>query len=99
MMASNGKNIAIIDINIEEPVSTVDITGFAMPAVVAVDAKRVVLVDPFMAVAVPPPAIIAKAQVIVGLKSLTVATITAVPATAAKGTAIVSNKLSNQGIK
>lgn len=99
MMATIGKKIENTDIAIEEPVSIVEITGFAIPPVVAVDAKRDVLVDPFIAAAVPPPAIIANAQVITGLKSLTVATITAVPATAAKGIAIVSSRLSNQGIK
>ena len=91
--------IAKTDITIDVPVSTVEITGFAIPAVDAVDANRVVLVEPFIAAAVPPPAIIANAHVIVGSKSLTVATITAVPAIAAKGTATVSNKLSKKGMK
>lgn len=99
MMAKIGKNIEKMDIAMDEPVSIVDITGFAIPPVVAVEAKRDVLVEPLIAVAVPPPAIIANAHVINGLKSLTVATITAVPATAANGIAMVSNKLSNQGIK
>lgn len=99
IIASTGIKIEKTDITIDVPVSTVEITGFAIPAVVADDAKRVVLVEPFIAAAVPPPAIIANAQVIAGSKSLTVATITAVPAIAAKGTAIVSNKLSKNGIK
>ena len=52
-----------------------------------------------MAVAVPPPAIMAKDQVTTGSKLATVDTITAVPAMAAKGTAKLSSKLSTQGIK
>jgi hypothetical protein len=99
IIATTGIKIENTDIAIDEPVSIVEITGFAIPPVVAVDANREVLVEPFIAVAVPPPAIIANAQVITGLKSLTVATITAVPAIAANGIAMVSNKLSNQGIK
>ena len=84
---------------IEVPVSITEITGFAMPAVVAVDANRVVLDEPLIAIEVPPPAMIAKAQVIVGSRPLTVATIIRVPAIAAAGTAIVSKTLSTQGIK
>lgn len=86
------------DITIEVPVSTVDIIGFATPALVVVDPCRVEAAVPLIADAVPPPAIIAKAQVITGDKSATVDTITAVPATPASGIAIVPNKLSNQGI-
>ena len=81
------------------PVSTVANTGFAKPPVVVVDANLPVAPAPFIAVAVPPPAIIAKDHVITGSKFATVDTITAVPAIAAKGTARVSNKLSNQGMK
>jgi hypothetical protein len=92
-IAITGKNIEKDDISIDVPVSTVEIIGFAIPPVVAVDA-----VVPLITDAVPPPAIIAKAHVIIGDKSATVDTITAVPAIAAKGIAIVSNKLSNQGI-
>ena len=54
IIATTEINIEKIAIIIEVPVSTVEITGFAIPAVVAVDAKRVVLVDPFIAAAVPP---------------------------------------------
>ena len=86
------------DISVEVPVSTVAITGFATPAVVVVDVSRNAEVFPFIAAAVPPPAIIAKVQLIAGLISPNVAIITAVPATAANGIAIVSNKLSNQGM-
>jgi len=39
------------------PVSTVETIGFAIPPVVAVEANRPVALAPFMAVAVPPPAI------------------------------------------
>ena len=89
-----GKKIDTIEVTTAVPVSTVEITGFPIPAVVAVDANRVASEAPEIAAAVPPPAIIAKAHVISGLKLATVETITAVPAIAAKGTAIVSNKLS-----
>jgi len=99
IIATIGKKIENTDIAIDEPVSIVEIIGLAIPPVVAVEASLDVLVDPFIAVAVPPPAIIASAQVITGLKSLTVATITAVPATAANGIAMESSILSNQGIK
>lgn len=81
------------------PVSTADIMGFANPPVVAVDANLLVAEAPLMAVAVPPPAMMAKVQVIKGSKSATVETITAVPAIPAKGMAKLSKRLSTQGIK
>lgn len=87
------------DMIIDVPVSTDATIGFAKPPVVAVDVNRVALAVPEMAAAVPPPAIIANAQVITGLKSDTVDSMTAVPANAAKGTDILSNKLSKYGIK
>ena len=87
-----------IDITIDVPVSTVETIGFAIPPVVAVDVKRAALDVPAITAAVPPPAIIAKAHVISGLKSATVETMTAVPAIAANGTAIVSSKLSTNGM-
>lgn len=92
-------NIEIIDMRIAVPVSTAEITGFAIPAVVADDTNLVELVDPLIAREVPPPAIIAKAQVMEGSRSLTTATIMAVPAMAAKGTAMVSKALSTHGIR
>ena len=92
--ANTGRKIEIIDISVDVPVSIVDTKGFAIPPVVVVDANLVVLVVPEIAAAVPPPAIIANAQVITGLKSETVDNITAVPAKAANGTAMLSNKLS-----
>lgn len=93
-----GRKIVTIDVVKAVTVSTVEITGFAIPTVVAVDANRVAPEAPEIAAAVPPPAIIASAQVISGPKFATVDTITAVPAIAAKGSAIVSNKLSINGI-
>lgn len=97
--ASTGRNIERIDITSEVPVSTTEITGFAIPAVETVDVSRVAPEAPEMAAAVPPPAIIAKAHVISGLRSATVETMTAVPAIAAKGIAIESNRLSINGMK
>ena len=93
-----GKKIEKADITIEDPVSMVETNGFPNPPVVVVDANLVALEVPAIAAAVPPPAIIANAQVTTGLNSATVETITAVPATAAKGTAIESSKLSIYGI-
>lgn len=81
------------------PVSTVDTNGLASPPVVAVEVNLPAALAPLMAVAVPPPAIIAKDQVTTGSKSATVDTITAVPAIPAKGKAKLSKTLSTHGIK
>lgn len=97
--AKTGKNIETIAITIDEIDSTIPMTGLAKPAVEAVDVNLAPPTVPLIAAAVPPPAIIASAQVITGLKSETVETMTAVPAIVAKGTAMVSNKLSINGIK
>lgn len=80
------------------PVSRVETIGLPNPPVVLVDVNLVAADEPAIAVAVPPPAMIAKDQVITGLKSATVDTITAVPATAANGIATESSKLSKNGI-
>ena len=88
------KNTEIMDMAIDVMVSTVDTTGFAIPPVVVVDAKRVIPEELATAAAVPPPAIMAKAQVTTGLKSATVDTITVVPAIPAKGMAMESSTLS-----
>lgn len=97
--ANTGKKMETTDITVAVPVSTVDTMGFATPPVVAVDANLAVLDEPEMAAAVPPPAIMAKAQVTTGLKSDTVESMTAVPASAAKGTAMLSSRLSIYGMK
>ncbi len=81
------------------PVSTVDTTGLPNPPVVAVEAILPAAPAPLIAVAVPPPAIMANDQVTTGSKFATVETITAVPAIAANGTAKLSNKLSTHGMK
>jgi len=99
MIAKTGKIIDTNDIKMEVPVSTVDITGFPIPPVVTVDVSLAALEVPAIAAAVPPPAMMANAQVISGLKSATVDNIIMVPAKAANGTAILSNKLSTYGIK
>ena len=98
MIANIGKNIEIMDITMDVPVSIVDTIGFPKPAVETVEPNLVALAELFTAAAVPPPAIIAKAQVITGLKSATVDTITAVPAMVASGIAMVSKKLSTTGM-
>ena len=81
------------------PVSTVETTGLATPPVVAVDVNLPAALAPFIAEAVPPPAIMASDQVTTGSKSAIVDTITAVPAIAAKGREMLSNALSTHGIK
>ncbi len=57
--ANIGTKIETTDITKEVPVSKVETTGFATPAVVAVEANLVVPAVPAMAAAVPPPAIMA----------------------------------------
>lgn len=81
------------------PVSIVETSGLASPPVVAVEVNLPAALAPFMAVAVPPPAMIAKDQVTTGSKSVMVDTITAVPAIPAKGKAKLSKTLSIQGMK
>lgn len=98
MIANMGIKIEIMDITIEVPVSMVETTGFPIPAVDTVEPNRVTLAELFTAAAVPPPAIMASAQVITGLKSATVDTITAVPAIVASGIDKVSKALSIKGI-
>lgn len=97
--AMGGAKIEAVDTVTAVPVSIVEIIGFPKPAVVDEDAKRPVALAPFIAVAVPPPAIMAKDQVTTGSKSTTVETITAVPAIPARGIAKVSKRLSTQGMK
>lgn len=86
------------DITVAVPVSIVEITELPIPPVVADDVIRVAAVAELMAAAVPPPAIMAKPHVNSGLKSTNVEAITAVPAMEANGIAIVSNKLSTNGM-
>ena len=97
--AKTGAKIDAVVTTIAVPVSTKDNIGLAKPPVVAVEANRPVALAPLMAVAVPPPAIIASDQVTTGSSPATVETITAVPANAANGTAKLSIRLSIQGIK
>lgn len=97
--AKIGAKIDAIETTTAVPVSTVEISGFARPPVVPVEANLPVADAPLIAVAVPPPAIIANDHVTKGSKLAAVATITAVPAIAAKGIAILSKRLSTQGIK
>lgn len=80
------------------PVSAVETTGFPNPTVLTDDAKRVVVVIPCITDAEPLPAIIARIVVIVGEISTSVEAIITKPAIAARGVAIVSNKLSIKGI-
>lgn len=97
--ASIGAKIEAILTTVAVPVSTTANTGLANPPVVVEDTILPVAPAPRIAVAVPPPAIIAKDHVTTGSKLATVETITAVPAIAANGTAKLSNKLSTHGIK
>src|SRR5690606_13902460 len=99
MAAKGGIRMEAVDTTTAVPVSTVDTRGFAIPPVVAVEANLPVAFAPLMAVAVPPPAMMARDQVTTGSRLATVDTITAVPAMAAKGIAKLSRTLSTQGMK
>ena len=99
MAAMGGTKIDAVLTATAAPVSTVDTNGLASPPVVAVEVNLPAALAPFMAVAVPPPAMMAKDQVTTGSKSVMVETITAVPAIPAKGKAKVSKALSTQGMK
>src|SRR5690606_9911245 len=98
MAAIGGTRMEAVDTTTAAPVSTVDTTGFAKPPVLAVEASRPVALAPLMAVAVPPPAMMARVQVTTGSRSAAVETTTAVPARAAKGMARASRALSTQGM-
>ena len=97
--AIGGTRIEAVETATAVPVSIVDITGLAIPPVVVLEVTLPTAFAPFMAVAVPPPAIMAKDHVMTGSKFATVEAITAVPAIAARGTARLSNALSTQGMK
>ena len=99
MTETNGSTIEMNDITIAVPVSIKETTGLPIPPVVTVDVNLVTPELPDMIAAVPPPAIIAKAHVISGLKLTSVDNTTIVPAIVAKGTAILSSRLSTYGIK
>lgn len=98
MSARIGNIRARIDNSVEKTASRVENTGFAKPMVVVVEAARAVAVVPAMRPAVPPPPMIAKAQETQGSKSPSVTKNRIVPATVARGTAMVSSALSNQGM-
>jgi len=97
--ARTGAKIAAVVTTVAVPVSTADTSGFPNPPVVAVDTNLPEAEAPLIAEAVPPPAIIARDHVTTGSKLATVETMTAVPAMAAKGIAILSRRLSTQGMK
>ena len=99
MAATIGKNNDAAVTTAAVPVSTVETTGLASPPVVAFDTNLPEAPALFIAVAVPPPAIIANDHVNTGSRLATVETITAVPAMAANGTDTVSKRLSTKGIK
>lgn len=64
MIAKTGKIMDTNAMKMEVPVSTVEITGFPNPPVDTVDASLAALEVPAIAAAVPPPAMMANAQVI-----------------------------------
>ena len=97
--AITGKKMDAVETTAAVPVSTVETIGLATPPVVAVEVNLPAALAPLMADAVPPPAIMANDHVTTGSKLATVDTITAVPAMAASGRAIVSKALSTHGIK
>ncbi len=99
MAAMGGTKMDAVETVTAAPVSMVDTKGFANPPVVAEEVNLPAAFAPLMAVAVPPPAIMAKDHVTTGSKFATVETMTAVPAIAAKGMARLSSVLSTHGIK
>src|SRR6056297_3182619 len=99
MAAMGGTKIDAVLTTTAAPVSTVETIGFANPPVVPVDVNLPAALAPLMAVAVPPPAIMAKDQLTTGSKLAAVDTTTAVPAIPANGMAILSKTLSTQGVK
>jgi len=99
MAAIGGTKIDAVLTVTAAPVSKVETTGLANPPVVPVDVSLPAAFAPLMAVAVPPPAIMAKDQVTTGSILTAVDTTTAVPAIPAKGRAMPSKALSTQGMK
>lgn len=99
MAAMGGTRMDAEDTVTAAPVSMVDTKGLANPPVVTEEVNLPAAFAPFMAVAVPPPAMMAKDHVTTGSKLVTVDTMTAVPAIAAKGMARLSRALSTHGIK
>ena len=97
--AIGGTSIDAVETATAVPVSTTDTTGFAKPPVVVEEVNLPAAFAPLIMVAVPPPAMMAKAQVVTGSKPATDDTIAAVPAIPARGIAILSKRLSTQGIK
>lgn len=98
MKAITGRKIDITDMTAEAPVSIEDTMGFPNPAVETEEVALVAEAPLLMAAAVPPPAIMARDHMTTGSKLVAVTTTTKVPAMLAKGMAIVSNKLSTNGI-
>jgi len=96
-IAKRGKKIEITDMNIAVMVSMVDTIGLPKPPVAVVEVSLATLEEPEMVAAVPPPAMMASDHDTIGLKSTIVDSITDVPAKAANGTEILSNKLSIYG--
>lgn len=79
--------------------STVDTSGLAIPPVVAVDTPRTATVLICTAPAVPPPTMIAAAQLAnYDISPLLTVIVVRVPATIAAGVAMVSKALSTHGM-
>ena len=96
--ATTGNIMAIADNTVARIFSTLATKLFPKPAVETVEVNLVAPDELLISDAVPPPAIIAKVQVNTGFKSVTVETIISVPATDAKGMAILSKALSTKGM-
>lgn len=78
--------------------SPLDTTGLANPPVETVEAPLKVTLAPWIKAAAPPPAMMARDQRKKGVTSVTIEAVAMVPATIAAGVAIVSRRLSSQGI-
>ena len=83
----------------EPPASAVASTGLPSPPVVNEETCRVSVVIPWKTAVVPPPATTASVHLRNGLTSTVIAeAVTRMPATTAAGVAMVSSRLSTQGM-
>jgi hypothetical protein len=94
---STGTRTDTVETAAADVASTVDTSGLAAPAVVTVEAPRVVTVRVCTAPAAPPPATMASVHFRNGLMSVTQAAATTMPATTAAGVATESSRLSSHG--
>src|SRR6266404_2243856 len=95
--ASTGARTATMEATVDAASSAVAIRGLPKPPVPIEETPRVATVVPCTIPATPPPAMIARAHLRNGLRSVTREAVMRVPAMIAAGVAIVSRRLSTQG--